>query len=492
MKVALIRTAIAPDEERHLAYGSNVSPMATPVALLGACLREKSPRTEASILNENSTPYEIAEQAAKFDLVGFSTTYASHGLSCEIARRIKQLNSEAKIIFGGIDAANKGPLILENHPCVDYVCGNQNFPWGENTAIALVNGTAVEEIPNLWYRERGKAVFTNCDIPNLKESPLWDFGQFEERNERIRPYLKPVGDWDLPHHSVFSWRGCLKALRSGRCTFCTSAVGSPNFMPPENFWRQILHLQEKEFPGIEMNLYLGDNHIPPGWAKKLAACNPGNTKARFRAYGWLPEIARLSPEQLNRFAKDLRDMNLYNLFYGVESFDPMILEKANKDYIPVEEMVRVITSLFNEGGIRATIAIIIGLAGENEESLEENVSSFGKLLNLVPKGSTERVYLSHLVVLHGSAILDNMKNNPALCADYEMITGKVLANDDNPPVDILTALHLRHFTEVTPAIANTYHDRILNMSLEAGIPRQQIGGFEDRHIQEIDSIFEKL
>lgn len=490
MKVALVRTAITPDEERHLAYGSNVSPMATPVALLGACLREKFPEMEISILNENWPTEKIAKRAASFDLVGFSTTYASHGSSCEIARIIKQLNPETKIIIGGIDAANKELLILQNHPDIDYVCGDQDHPWGEDTITNLANGAPAEQIPNLWYRRGTETFFTFYSTPDLTETPLWNFSQFEEHDERIRPYLKPAGDWDLPHHSVFSWRGCLKALRRGRCAFCTSAVGTPNFMLPENFWKQVVHLQEKEFPGIEMNLYLGDNHIPPGWAKKLAACRSDNARARFRAYGWLPEIVCLSPEQLKGFAKDLRDMNFYNLFYGVESFDPGVLEKTNKDFVSVKEMTRVITSLFSEGGIRATIAIIIGLPGENEESLKTTLASFRELFTRVPNGAIERVYLSHLVVLHGSMIMENMKCNLSLSADFERLTGKVLASDDNPPADLLTALHLKYFTEIIPAIANIYHDHIVDVSLDAGIPRQQIGGFEERHI--IGNIFSHL
>ncbi|MDP1845673.1 MAG: radical SAM protein [Candidatus Moranbacteria bacterium] len=488
MKVALIRTAIVPDKERHLAYGSNISPMATSVALLGACLREKFPEVKISILNENWPPEKIAKRAAKFDLVGFSTTYATHGPSCEIARKINQLNPEVGIIFGGIDAANKGSLILKSHFYINYVCGNQDNPWGENviTTLAL---SAPENVSNIWLRKHGKVIFTdyNYDLGNL---PLWDFGQFKEHDERIQPYLKPAGDWDLPHHSVFSWRGCLKSLRRGRCAFCTSAVDSPNFMPPENFWRQILHLQENEFPGVKMNLYLGDNHTPPGWVRKLAEKMPAGINARFRAYGWLPEIISLNPAQLKGFAQDLHAMGFYNLFYGVESFDREVLSSTNKDFVSVPEMARVITSLFNQGGVRATIAIIVGLPGENEESLKTTLASFRELFALVPNGAIERVYLSHLVVLHGSAIMENMKRNLSLCVDYERLTGKVFATDDDPPVDLLTALHLKYFTGITPAIANVYHDRIVDVSLESGIPRQQIGGFEERHI--IDNIFSQL
>ncbi len=440
-----------PEGARQLAYGSNARPMETGLALLAAWLREYSKvNPGVVVLNPFSDQRDsVVRDAAHADLIGFTTLYSNYPVAIELAALAKSVSPEIKTVLGGPDAALKGALILKNNPSIDFVVGCPQVVDGEESLLGLVDGWPAEKIPNLYYRDGNEVRFTFPKFADLRRTPLWNYEDFLDIDSRLAPYRKKQPDhWAAPQHAVFSMRGCPKAVHGGACSFCTSSIGNRcTVLPAEKFWRQTLLLQNKY--GLE-DFYIGDNIFAiPRWLEILAAAKPGEAKAQFRAYAYMPYLARLSESDLIRVVENSRRIGVYNYFFGTESFSEFVLSLNNKEYTPVEECIRVSRALYEVGGIRSTYALIVGLWGESPKSLAENLSAQRKLQEALG-GIIERWYLSYYQPLLGSATFSDPVRGPMSFEwSYYCETRKHLYEDDNPNLRLLRRLAIKHFTSIT-------------------------------------------
>src|SRR3989344_3368714 len=135
--------------------------------------------------------------------------------------------------------------------------------------------------------------------------PLWDFSRHENVDERLKEYLEAQDSgsdpWIVPPLALFRFRGCMKAIREGVCSYCTSSEEQGRALPPEMLWQQIQYLNQTH--GAEI-YYMADD-IFPVTAKRvqqIAEAKPKDAKARIRAYGYLPDMANLSQSELEKMA----------------------------------------------------------------------------------------------------------------------------------------------------------------------------------------------
>ncbi|NLO45744.1 MAG: radical SAM protein [Clostridiales bacterium] len=157
---------------------------------------------------------DIEEIARSFDepfLIGFSNNIWNSNFNKLLAERIKCLYPNCLILFGGKELPF-GNDYLERYPYMDFLI----HLWGEETFRLLLlelahGGTTFSEIPNLSYRENGKAV-TNAvscedslDFPSpylsglydelIKSAPQINFVAGFETN-RGCPFHCTYCDWD--------------------------------------------------------------------------------------------------------------------------------------------------------------------------------------------------------------------------------------------------------------------------------------------------------
>jgi len=126
--------------------------------------------------------------------------------SALIARILKELNKDIKIVFGGY-VSNIGYKELLSNLFIDFIALGE----GEKSLLGLMkalNGEQkLQQVTNLAYRENGKIVTTEPEmITNLDELPFPDFSDFD-----LNSYFSPA-----PIVSTFSSRGCYWR----RCAFC--------------------------------------------------------------------------------------------------------------------------------------------------------------------------------------------------------------------------------------------------------------------------------
>jgi radical SAM superfamily enzyme YgiQ (UPF0313 family) len=474
MKVALIQPNLDEHGNQRQAYGSIERPPETGLAVLGSWANAYSEQDcETKIFDPNRNTEDIAREASQYDIFGFTDWFSNHKNSLKIAKAVKSLNPQTKIVLGGPNASMMPQLILENQPYIDFVVQRD----GEDSLVGLIEGRNPKEIPNLWYRTDGKPTFSFPKFTDLKEMPLWDFSNHENADKRLEGYLKAQNSgsdpWIVPPLALFSFRGCMKAIREGVCSYCTSSEEQGRALPPEKLWQQIRHLNQMH--GTEI-FYMADDIFPvtSKRIKQIAETKPEDARARIRAYGYLPDMAEMSQNELEKMAQDLNRIGVFNLFFGSEHYDPNVLSGMNKRGISVDETARIIQTIYDAGGVKTTIAYLLGLPKESRESLETNVQSLEKLMDV--DGCIERLYISIGMPLRGTSWFNDLERDQRVKTEYHQQTGKNLAIDDSPDYGLLSRLSLKYRASVSPKEINEYLNRMIDIAKQK-MPEYRIGGF---------------
>jgi radical SAM superfamily enzyme YgiQ (UPF0313 family) len=476
MKIALIQPEL--DEaykEQRQAYGSGTRPPETGLAVLAAWVKNYSNGAhKVTVLDPRKNLDSLAREAAEYDLFGATDWFSNHFNCFKLMEKAKRCNRNLITILGGPNASLVAREILNNHESVDYIASRD----GEGALLALADRKGKLETPNLWYRdEDGKSKFSFQAFTHLPKMPLWDFSSFQNADKRLADYLaaQKVGldPWLVPPLTIFSFRGCIKAMREGPCAYCTSSETAGRALPPEKLWKQVLHLNA--LYGAEI-FYMADDifTVSPAWIRSIAQAKPKDAKAKIRAYGYLPDLAKLKPSKLEGIAQDLAKIGVFNLFYGAENYHAPIVRTANKHAVSIEETERIIKTLREFGDIKATIAYVLGLPGESRESLELNERSFETLLNT--DDCVERLYISPIMPLKGTELYRSLVSDALIQREYSQETRKNLEGDDYPDYSLLTELLIKHRTSVTAQEVNDLVVRMIKLG-ESRFGAHRVGGF---------------
>jgi len=236
------------------------------------------------------------------DIVGVTEDYSRHLSALKLLRKAKEQG--ATTLIGGPNVSPLVENILLNHKYIDYaVVGD-----GEDTLPRFVNDEYIRQIPNLAYLRDGKVIRNTTE--NVSLNKFYD--------------LDDIVDLDLKEENALPLsmiRGCIKAEQKGRCSYC-SIDHALKVMKSEVGWEQIRILNEKY--SVDYFWETGDSFVVGNFPERFLAARPDDlSDVHFRVY--------VRPNQLDeKNAKILKDLNVTNLFIGVESGDNTLLENANR------------------------------------------------------------------------------------------------------------------------------------------------------------------
>jgi len=459
-------------------YESATRPPETGLAVLSSYLCHNLAPCNVVCLDPDRSDEVLVECCMGADFVGLTDWFSNHERVVRIARMVKLSNPKAHIVVGGPNTGGVAQLMIQKHPFIDTVVVRD----GEQALLKLADGYPILSVPNCWYRdeETGWARFTHEGFTPMAYMPLWDFENFENLDKRLVPYTTATAKmgetdfdpWLVPPLTMFSFRGCMKAIKEGVCSYCTSAETVGRALPADQFWQQLELLRHKY--GAKL-FYMADDIFPVSIKRMehLAGAKPtGIPVPMIRAYAYMPDFIRFTAKELDRMIVALRTIGVFNLFFGVESFGMEQITRANKDAVSIQDSRRVITVLGSKG-IRATMAYLLGLPGETHKSLEANLLSLRILLET---GFVERVYLSVVMALRGTPMFDEYCRTPGICKEYERKTGRSLINDDNPDYPLLQRLGVEYLTAISPATLNEWLARMITTA-EQYLPKHRVGGF---------------
>ena len=114
-----------------------------------------------------------------------------------------------------------------------------------------------------------------------------------------------------------------------------------------------------------------------------------------------------------RTAQLLKQINVYEVFVGIESGDPGCLKRINKGTTPRSNLKA--ARLLKENGIRFFPSIILGNPGETSETIKRTMEH---LEALSKEGNVDRIYGNIMLPYPGSELYERLMTVPGMKKKY--------------------------------------------------------------------------
>ena len=392
---------LTPTDER------NLNTECTGTLLLATILKQKGINVDIYRFYEsdNSKGFDsFVEETAK-NILAKEPRIVSFYCRCDcfladirIAQRIKKINKDITVIFGGPQADAVSDYLLNEIPEVDYCCSGE----GEETIYPLVSGILggedVTGIDGLTYRDsEGKSV-TN-PRPVLKQSldtlPFVDYSLVPEdaMQETVNNKAFPleVG------------RGC-----PFNCAFCSTCLfwkRKFRIKTPERIIAEIERI--KDLYGVSKYSFHHDLFT----AKKqnvMDFCK--YVKERGTDLKWMcsSRIDTLDEETIEAMASS----GLVRVYFGIETGSPRMQKITHKN-LKIPQIIDV-CQMLTDRDVKVTASFIYGFPEENEEDLEQTLQLMRKLMEI---GVTS--FQLHLcAIFPGTEYFDKYKEELVFADNY--------------------------------------------------------------------------
>jgi len=466
---------------RKTGYSKRSMPPQTAHAVLPAWLRKHS-KKEVLVESmsdqkptsrgfEDRSPKELTDFSKDSDIVGITCWYHNLENALSLSQEIKKENPEIKIVLGGPGVSNPriAGLILGKHQSVDLIVEGD----GEEAFTGIVEARPVQSIPNVWYRDDG-VKFTFHQSTDLSRMPLWDFTDTVDY-EKLLEQHRDLGKNEQSMIGIFSNRGCPKANRREPCIFCSSNIGGTDIriLPPEIFWKQRKRLQEVH--GIT-DAYCSDNvfTLSLRYVKRIAEAKERDCEPlKMRIYSYPTDIVWKGGSFL---VEKLREIGVYNVFFGIENFSHEVNRLANKDSFEAKDLMRAI-EILRSVGIGTTISLIVGLPGENSSSLQTTQSAFRELMQTYGNRGIQRAYISLGMPLIGTPWYDELVSDESIRKSYIRATGRELEQEIAAEYDVLRELSIKEHTSLG-STSEVYEGagQLIKIARDY-LPEENIGGY---------------
>lgn len=349
---------------------------------------------------------------SKVRIVGFSVSTASRLSSIELSRRLKQIDKDILIIFGG-------PLFFEkryidsvlNEWSVDIVILQE----GEVTLCELIRSIESKQdialCKGIVFKKDGKIINTEPRrlLPNLDSLPFLDFTDL------------PLSNYDDTRHIPFmASRGCIQ-----RCVFCSSRTFWPGYraMTGERVFREIeFHKRQQS------KLYPEFGHIDfldllfNGNMKSLVDFCDLMSKAKLDIYWSANMIIR--PEMNFEVIKKMKESRCEHIIFGIESGSQRVLDLMKKHY-RIEDADRIIKYM-HKVGIIVTANFMFGFPGETEEDFEMTLDFIKRNAEFLDRVYPSRTFcaIEEFSYFHSHLEEFGIKRNPPNHLYWETVDGK--------------------------------------------------------------------
>lgn len=292
------------------------------------------------------------------DFVGITMTSSMAPAAMEIASLAKA-TVNVPVVIGGPHASALPRECLAN-PAIDYVVIGE----GEITFLNLISALSsghpdLSTIKGIAYRNGTEIVVNEpADlITDINDLPMPARHLFPVNKYRTHlPYGRKT-----PYMTMITSRGC-----PYKCTYCSKSVFGDTYraLSPANVVRELKHLIET-YKIKEYRFYDDDFTLNAKRAGEI--CDEIIRQGIRLDWSCTTRVDLVNDELLRK----MRLAGCYTISYGVESGDPEVLKNANKGYTldDVEKAFR----LTRKHGIRILAFFMLGLPGENKQTIEKSI-----------------------------------------------------------------------------------------------------------------------
>ena len=372
--------------------GQNYLPYS--IACLESYLREHcASRDQLSFLPhiyKRAPINEIVTKMLGANIVGFSTYVWNAQISLEVARRIKAIEPETLIVFGGPQVPDKPEAFLRENEFIDIVVHNE----GERTFANLV-----EIYPSQnWEMMTGISYLDNSDVfqasmptPRMRDlsglpSPFMN-GIFDNL-VNDNPHEKWIGLWETN-------RGC-----PFRCTFCdwgSATAAKVTKFEDERLERELKWMAEKRIEYI----FVCDANF--GIQKRDVEIAESVAKIKRETgfpQGFSVQNTKNATERAYLTQKIIADAGLNKgVALSMQSLDPKTLENIKRDNISLESYWE-LARRFTKDKVETYSDLILPLPGETYSSFCNGVD------DLIRAGQHNRIQFNNLSILPNAEMGD--------------------------------------------------------------------------------------
>ncbi|MCP4200262.1 MAG: radical SAM protein [Proteobacteria bacterium] len=290
------------------------------------------------------------------DLVALTSMTTSYASIEDTTRMLKE-SLGVPTIIGGPHATSLPEQTLEN-PHIDYLIYGEGEEVFQDFIRAQATGAGNwGEILGLWYKDDGeivnggeRALIKDLDALPYPARHLFELDQY--------PLYAPNGE---PMLTVLSSRGC-----PYNCSFCFKGIVGRTYRQrgPENIADELQHVIDNY--GVR-NFYFIDDLFTIDIRRLEQILDhfiERNMDIRWRC---LARVDRINPDLLYKMYK----AGCRQIHYGIESGNDEVLKRTAK-HIRLEQ-VREAVRWTEDAGIHSKGYFILGLPGDNVETMEETI-----------------------------------------------------------------------------------------------------------------------
>jgi len=304
----------------------------------------------------------IEDKAGSFDLFGLSVMTMQISNALAISKKIKELNPQAIIIWGGSHPTFFPEQTIANE-LIDIVAVSE----GEMTMLELAQEHPLDQVKGIFYKDGGEIIHT-------APRPLSDTAKM------------PLFNWSLVPEEILQHLYLIPSLTSRgcphRCTFCINAI-------LKNSWRarsvgQVLEdlkiiKANKYFQGKKLRFWDENFFVDISRAKAII---DGMIEHDLQI-PWETTIRAgyIRPGMVDDdFMAQLKASGCYLLSFGAESGSSRVLKMIKKD-VTADEIVYSAEACLKHG-IIPQYSFMIGLPGETKADMYDTLKLIDRLVVL--------------------------------------------------------------------------------------------------------------
>jgi len=354
------------------AYGDPYNSTSFSLMAISAYLKEKKYKT--NLIHDNMSDEKLRYYLRDALCVGFSV-YTGNGIihSLSMAGRIKKLKPKVSLVWGGYHPTLETKQTIE-HEFVDYIIRGQGEVTFEQLLRQIENPKSVklDKIEGLTYKNN----LAVCSNPprmqvDINSFPRFDFSLYNHyyKNSKDAPYI--------------SSRGCPFA-----CKFCCSSAFNRieglrvAFYTVDRIISDVHYLIDR-YPHIERVDFLDDNFLSniERLKKFVGEYRKNNFTFKWTAFGRCDFFSHMDESLL----RDLKDINLVKVFFGVESGSQRMLKRINKR-IRVKDVI-IAAKRVAKYEISADFTFINGFPKDRKSDIIKSIKLRNKLKQILPNSS---------------------------------------------------------------------------------------------------------
>ncbi len=343
-------------------------------AYLRASLHKSGIRS-AQYLNDN--PGSVAAAAdelltSKPLVVGFTVYDANFPMALALAKTIKMVRPDVRVVFGGPTATFGAEPIMVRHPAIDYCIRGETEDTGPRLMQMLINGESLEsdQLPGIAFRRENEVVCTS--LPPLAGC---DAKGGCSLDDVASPYLTGVLTDGRP--GILTGRGC-----THHCQYCCFAALGRKRLRVHSVERVMDEIetiaahQRRTNSRYPVSIHDDAFTLMPDRAKEL--CQIIADRNLGIPFSCITRADKVDDELLGL----MKDAGFVGIAFGLESSVPSVLRATGKVRPPdwhdpdlgperdfVEKVRNAVRSAKNHGLV-VGVSIILGLPAETADDGE--------------------------------------------------------------------------------------------------------------------------